>query len=186
VHSAIALLPTSQRLPVNLAGANGRIGGLYCGLPSTCSCQSRVAFSVSAISQGSPAARARPARADARLCQRHGACAPAAKRRRRAGELGDRSCERMISRTRPFCTPASSYNDSFLMDRRTQRLSGSSRVIRGADDGGFDREFWAAIHPARRLELVWDMALEWLAWRGGGDGEPRLQRSVCRVERRGS
>ena len=39
VHSAIGLLPTSHRLPVNFAGASGRIGGLYCGLPSTCSCQ---------------------------------------------------------------------------------------------------------------------------------------------------
>ena len=28
-----------KRLPVNLAGASGGIGGAYCGLPSTCSCQ---------------------------------------------------------------------------------------------------------------------------------------------------
>ena len=27
------------RLPVNFAGASGPIGGLYCGLPSICSCQ---------------------------------------------------------------------------------------------------------------------------------------------------
>jgi hypothetical protein len=52
------------------------------------------------------------------------------------------------------------------MDRRTQRLSGSSRFVRGADDGAFDRELWRAIPPAERLELMWDMVLEWLAWKG--------------------
>jgi hypothetical protein len=57
------------------------------------------------------------------------------------------------------------------MDRRSQRPAGSSRLIRGADDGAFDRQFRAAIHPARRVELVWDTVLEWLAWRGGGGGE---------------
>jgi hypothetical protein len=30
-------------LPVNFAGARGRIGGEYCGFPSTCSCQLAVA-----------------------------------------------------------------------------------------------------------------------------------------------
>src|SRR5262249_30222239 len=39
-HSGAGLLPvTMYRLPVNFAGARGGIGGLYCGLPSTCSCQ---------------------------------------------------------------------------------------------------------------------------------------------------
>ena len=72
------------------------------------------------------------------------------------------------------------------MDRRTERLSGSSRLLRHADDGAFDRQFWRTIPPEQRLEMVWDMVVEWLAWRGGTDGEPRLQRSVCRVERHGS
>jgi hypothetical protein len=71
------------------------------------------------------------------------------------------------------------------MDRRAERLSGTSRLIRRTDDGVFDREFWRAIAPEDRLELVWDMVLEWLAWKGDTDREPRLQRSVCRVERRG-
>src|SRR6266568_4434949 len=40
VHSGAGLRPvTMYRLPVNLAGASGPIGGLYCGLPSICSCQ---------------------------------------------------------------------------------------------------------------------------------------------------
>jgi hypothetical protein len=52
------------------------------------------------------------------------------------------------------------------------------------DDDSFDRAFWAAMSPSDRLEAVWDLTLEYLAWRGGDAGEPRLQRSVCRVERR--
>jgi hypothetical protein len=72
------------------------------------------------------------------------------------------------------------------MDRREERRLGVSRVTRqGQDDGSFDRVFWRAIPPAQRLEMVWDMVLESLAWRGDDGGEPRLQRSVCRVERRG-
>ena len=43
VHSGIALLPTKYKLPVNLAGAKGSIGGPYCGLPSICSCQFAIA-----------------------------------------------------------------------------------------------------------------------------------------------
>jgi hypothetical protein len=70
------------------------------------------------------------------------------------------------------------------MDRRTERLSGTSRLLRDEDDGAFDREFWNTIAPKDRLALVWDMVLESSAWKGRPDGEPRLQRSVCRLERR--
>ena len=70
-------------------------------------------------------------------------------------------------------------------DRRAQRLRGSVRLVRGPDDGAFDRAFWSEVPPAERVELVWDMVLESAALRGTLDGEPRLQRSVCRLERRG-
>src|SRR5262249_3715548 len=40
VHSGAGFFPvTRYTLPVNFAGASGPIGGLYCGLPSMCSCQ---------------------------------------------------------------------------------------------------------------------------------------------------
>ena len=68
-------------------------------------------------------------------------------------------------------------------DRRAQRLRGSSRLLRGADDGAFDRTFWGSITPEARLALMWDMVLEARALKGLPDGEPRLQRSVCRVQR---
>lgn len=70
------------------------------------------------------------------------------------------------------------------MSRREERERGTSRVTRlHEDDGSFDREFWAAVPPATRLELVWDMVLEYSSWRGLDGDQPRLQRSVCRVER---
>jgi hypothetical protein len=48
-----------------------------------------------------------------------------------------------------------------------------ARVIRlHEDDGAFDREFWAGMPPARRLELAWDLVLEYLAWRCPDAGEP--------------
>jgi hypothetical protein len=46
-----------------------------------------------------------------------------------------------------------------------------------------DRADWAAMRPEERLGLVWEMVLEHLAWRDPDAPEPRLQRSVCRVER---
>jgi hypothetical protein len=71
------------------------------------------------------------------------------------------------------------------LDRRAERLAGTVRLLRQDDDGAFDRQFWRAIPPAQRLEMMWDMVVEWIAWRDGADGEPRLQRSVCRLERGG-
>jgi hypothetical protein len=39
---------------------------------------------------------------------------------------------------------------------------------------------------AERIAAVWELTLEGLAWSLPPDAdEPRLQRSVCRVERRG-
>ncbi len=53
----------------------------------------------------------------------------------------------------------------------------------GKDEEAFDREFWQQIPPHRRVEMLWDMVLDALAVKGILD-EPRLQRSVCRLQRR--
>ncbi|OGG46489.1 MAG: hypothetical protein A3F84_21420 [Candidatus Handelsmanbacteria bacterium RIFCSPLOWO2_12_FULL_64_10] len=51
------------------------------------------------------------------------------------------------------------------MDRRMERSQGTMRVVHlHEDDGSFDREFWATIPPERRLEMMWDMVLEYCAW----------------------
>jgi hypothetical protein len=68
-------------------------------------------------------------------------------------------------------------------DRRRQ---GTSRVIAmGEDDGAFDRQAWRGTSIQERLEALWDLTLDYLAWTAPNGGEPRLQRSVCVVERCG-
>ena len=66
-----------------------------------------------------------------------------------------------------------------------RRRLGVGRLINlHEDDGVFDRTFWGEIPPHQRLEALWDMTLDFLALQGHGGDQPRLQRSVCRVERR--
>lgn len=55
---------------------------------------------------------------------------------------------------------------------------------RGADEREFDERFWRELGPRARLEALWDMVLEAEAWKGRSGDQPRLQRSVLRVERR--
>ena len=72
-----------------------------------------------------------------------------------------------------------------MASRTEERNRGRARLIRlSEDDGRFDREFWRAVPPARRLEQVWEMVEEFQAWRGDAS-QSRLQRSVLRLERRG-
>jgi hypothetical protein len=62
-----------------------------------------------------------------------------------------------------------------------------TRVLRNGekDDGAFDRAFWQAQGAERIFEAAWEMVSEVNAMRGRPDAdEPRLQRSVVRVERR--
>jgi hypothetical protein len=54
--------------------------------------------------------------------------------------------------------------------------------LQGEDEVAFDREFWAGVRPEVRLEALWDMVIEGRVWRGELGDEPRLQRSVLRVE----
>jgi hypothetical protein len=55
--------------------------------------------------------------------------------------------------------------------------------LQGDDEVAFDRAFWAGLGPAARLEALWDMVLEARVWKGNRGDEPRLQRSVLRIER---
>lgn len=56
-------------------------------------------------------------------------------------------------------------------------------VRQGEDEREFDRQFWRQLTPEERVECLWDMVLEARALKGLDD-EPRLQRSVLRIERR--
>ncbi len=61
----------------------------------------------------------------------------------------------------------------------------TTRVIRLHEDHGtFDREQDAATTPQQRMEALWDLTLEYLAWTQPNVGEPRLSRSVFRFEHR--
>lgn len=72
------------------------------------------------------------------------------------------------------------------MTPQDRRRQGTSRVISmRSDDGTFDREAWRGTSIQHRLEALWDLTLDYLAWTAPDGGEPRLQRSVCVVERRG-
>jgi len=72
------------------------------------------------------------------------------------------------------------------MDDRERRRQATTRVIRlGDDDGAFDRAAWQGSTMEERIAAVWDLTLECMAWSDPDAGEPRLQRSVCRIERHG-
>ena len=53
----------------------------------------------------------------------------------------------------------------------------------GEDDGAFDRDAWRDSTMEERIAAVWELTLECLAWSDPDANEPRLQRSVCRIER---
>jgi hypothetical protein len=73
-------------------------------------------------------------------------------------------------------------------DQRKERDRVSmSRVLRGGekDDGTFDLKFWQTVGAEGIFAAAWDMVREHRSFRGDEVDEPRLQRSVLRVVRRG-
>jgi hypothetical protein len=56
-----------------------------------------------------------------------------------------------------------------------------TRVIRGAPEPP-DND-WANASPEERIEAVWTLTELCLAWNESSDSEPRLQRTVTRVQR---
>jgi hypothetical protein len=53
-------------------------------------------------------------------------------------------------------------------------------------DPPLEEDDWADSTAAERIEAVWTLTLQCLAWQGLGGDEPRLQRSVVRIQRPGS
>ena len=62
-----------------------------------------------------------------------------------------------------------------------------SRVLRGGkrDDGSFDADFWQRVGAEGIFAAAWEMVSEQRSIRGQDGDEPRLQRSVVRIVRRG-
>jgi hypothetical protein len=67
----------------------------------------------------------------------------------------------------------------------TEKRHVVSKLVRqGEDEEEFDRRFWRELGPSARWEALWDMVFELRAWKGEPGDQPRLQRSVLRIERR--
>lgn len=52
-------------------------------------------------------------------------------------------------------------------------------------DTSADVAYWRSVSAADKVGMVWGMVLEYHAWRHPGVPMPPLDRSVCRVIRRG-
>ena len=76
----------------------------------------------------------------------------------------------------------SRYNPN-LEPRLPKREITARLARRGENEEEFDRRFWSTFTGEERVELLWDMVLEVRRLKGGQGDEPRLQRSVLRVER---
>ena len=57
-------------------------------------------------------------------------------------------------------------------------------VRRGEGDEEFDRQFWADLGHEARFAAAWEMVAEADLFRGNDVRQPRLQRSVQRIQRR--
>jgi hypothetical protein len=71
------------------------------------------------------------------------------------------------------------------MELSSPRKNITSRVIRAGEPLPLEEHEWANTTPEERINAVWELTLLCLAWQKGQTGEPRLQRSISRVQRRG-
>lgn len=60
----------------------------------------------------------------------------------------------------------------------------TARVIRPGDPVN-EEIGWETATPEARINAVWELTMLCLAWNGDKEGEPRLQRSISRVQRPG-
>jgi hypothetical protein len=65
-----------------------------------------------------------------------------------------------------------------------RRRQGTSRIVRLHDERNQEDENMIPSSPQARMEALWDFTLEYLTWTQPNERESRLQRSVCRIERR--
>lgn len=72
------------------------------------------------------------------------------------------------------------YNVS--MNSPARRSNVTSRVIRKGNPSPEEQD-WEESTPEERINAVWDLTLLCLAWNREQAGEPRLQRSISRIQR---
>lgn len=105
--------------------------------------------------------------------------------RRQAGVEGGRPCR--ATATVDLATLGGGcprYAASVDLPGKPEPRTVTGRLVRmGPEEAAFDAAFWRGIPAEKRVELLWDMVLEALALKGDVKDEPRLQRSVCRMQR---
>ena len=76
------------------------------------------------------------------------------------------------------------YNSLFVENSLNRKNTMTARVIRAGDPPQDDHD-WNMTTPEERINAVWELTLLCLAWQGEQTVEPRLQRSVSRIQRSG-
>src|SRR5262245_37004699 len=83
----------------------------------------------------------------------------------------------------PFCyDQMSSSRIAESMEAKPHRRVVTSHITRPGQSAPTERG-WEGSTPEERINAVWDLTLLCLAWNGDPASEPRLQRSVSRVQR---
>lgn len=68
------------------------------------------------------------------------------------------------------------------MSNSSQDREMSAKVVRGGQDEAAENE-WMDASPEQRIEAVWTLTKICLEWNGNSSLEPRLQRTVTRLQR---
>jgi len=68
------------------------------------------------------------------------------------------------------------------MNDSAKRKKITSRIIRPGDPVP-DQQDWRSATPEERMNAVWDLTLLCLTWQSNQVDEPRLQRSISRIQR---
>lgn len=68
------------------------------------------------------------------------------------------------------------------METASRRKDYTTRIIRDGDSLTQDSH-WDKATPEQRIEAVWSLTLLCLAWQSKQADEPRLQRSISRIQR---
>lgn len=70
------------------------------------------------------------------------------------------------------------------MSAEQRRATMTTKLLRSGQSAAAPNTDWQDSTMEQRIAAVWTLTLECLAWTQPDADEPRLQRSVCRVERR--
>lgn len=73
------------------------------------------------------------------------------------------------------------WHSNMVRRKRKVTLTKQLRSETAQERHDSDRKSWPTAEE--RLAAVWELTLASLAWGNSGNGEPRLQRSICNIQR---